>query len=178
MMKNTFTAASLALALLAAPLSPTFAAMPASADTAAAAFNVDKASFVKQVTSSNQFEIESSKLAEEKARDADVKEFARQMIADHTKAGEGLKTAAKLDNAAPSLSPKHAAMIETLKGASEQDFQPLYIEMQTVAHMEAVTLFATYAKGGDDAAVKTFAAETLPKLEMHKAHVMKLVAAH
>jgi len=44
--------------------------------------------------------------------------------------------------------------------------------------MDAVTLFATYAKGGDDAAVKQFAAETLPKLEMHKMHVMKLVAAH
>jgi putative membrane protein len=76
------------------------------------------------------------------------------------------------------LAPKHAAMLETLKGASEQDFQALYIEMQTVAHMEAVTLFATYAKGGDDAAVKAFAAETLPTLAMHKMHVMKLVAAH
>lgn len=179
-MKKTITAASmaLALALFAAPLSSTFAAMPASADTAAAPFNVDKASFVKQVTSSNMFEIESSKLAEAKAKDADVKEFARQMIADHTKAGEGLKKAAKMDDAAPAMSPKHAAMIETLKGASDQEFQPLYIEMQTVAHMEAVTLFATYAKGGDDAAVKAFAKETLPKLEMHKMHVMKLVAAH
>lgn len=155
-----------------------YAAMPANADKAAAPLQVDKASFVKVVTSSNTFEIESSKLAERKAKDADVKEFAAQMIKDHTAAAEGLKEAAKLGDEAPALAPKHAAMLETLKSASEQDFQPLYIEMQTVAHMEAVTLFATYAKGGDDAAVKGFAAETLPKLEMHKAHVMKLVAAH
>lgn len=154
------------------------AAMPKSADTAAAPMNVDKASFVKVVTSANAFEIESGKLAEEKAKDADIKDFAKQMIADHTKATEGLKKAAKLRDEPPMLAPKHAAMLETLKGASEQDFQALYIEMQTVAHMEAVTLFATYAKGGDDAAVKAFAAETLPKLEMHKMHVMKLVAAH
>ncbi|MDM9644812.1 DUF4142 domain-containing protein [Rhizobium sp. S163] len=151
---------------------------PAPADTAAAPFNVDKASFVKVVASSNAFEIESSKIAEQKAKDGDVKEFARQMIADHTKAAEGLKKAAKIDGAEPPLSPKHAAMIETLKGASDQDFQPLYIEMQNVAHMEAVSLFATYAKGGDDAAVKAFAGKTLPTLEMHKMHVQKLVAAH
>ncbi len=156
----------------------TMAAMPKSADSAAAPMNVDKASFVKVVTSANAFEIESSKLAEEKAKDADVKEFAKQMIADHSKAADGLKKAAKLGDEPPMLAPKHAAMLLTLKGASEQDFQALYIEMQAVAHMEAVTLFATYTKGGDDASVKAFAAETLPKLEMHKMHVMKLVAAH
>ncbi|WFR98794.1 DUF4142 domain-containing protein [Rhizobium tumorigenes] len=62
--------------------------------------------------------------------------------------------------------------------STDQEFEPLYIDMQTSAHMEAVTLFATYAKGGDDAAVKAFAKKTLPKLEMHKMHVLGLVAAH
>ncbi len=38
-------------------------------------------------------------------------------------------------------------------------------------------LFATYAKGGHDAAVKSFAEKTLSKLEMHKMHVLKLVVA-
>jgi putative membrane protein len=175
-MNRTISASLVALSLLAPAVA--VAAMAKSADTAAAPMNVDKASFVKVVTSSNAFEIESSKLAEEKAKDADVKEFAKQMISDHTMAGEDLKKAAKVGDEPPVLSPKHAAMLETLKGASEQDFQPLYIEMQTMAHMEAVTLFATYAKGGDDAAVKAFAAKTLPKLEMHKMHVLKLVAAH
>lgn len=175
-MNKIISASLVSLSLLMS--SSAFAAMPESADKAAAAMNVDKASFVKVVTSSNAFEIESSKLAEQKAKDADVKEFAKQMIADHTMAGEELKKAAKLGDEAPKLSPKHAAMLELLKGASEQDFQPLYIDMQASAHMEAVTLFATYAKGGDDAAVKEFAAKTLPKLEMHKMHVMKLVAVH
>jgi putative membrane protein len=175
-MNKMISATFLSISLLVTNAS--FAAMPESADKAAAAMNVDKASFVKVVTSSNAFEIESSRLAEQKAKDTDVKEFAAAMIKDHTLAAEELKKAAKLGDEAPKLAPKHAAMLDTLKGASEQDFQPLYIEMQTTAHMEAVTLFATYAKGGDDEAVKKFAAETLPKLEMHKAHVMHLVASH
>ena len=175
-MNKMISASLVSLSLLMS--SASFAAQPASADKAAAAFNVDKASFVKAVTSSNAFEIESSKLAEQKAKDADVKKFASEMIKDHTMAGEELKKAAKLGDEAPVMSPKQAAMLEMLKGASDQDFEPLYIDMQATAHMEAVSLFATYAKGGDDAAVKEFAAKTLPKLEMHKMHVTKLVAAN
>ena len=175
-MNKVISASLVSLSLLTSTAA--MAAMPASADKAAAAINVVKASFVKVVTSSNAFEIESSKLAEQKAKDADVKEFAMQMITDHTMAAEELKKAAMLGDAAPILSPKHAAMLEILKGASEQEFQPLYIDMQASAHMEAVTLFATYAKGGDDTALMEFAEKTLPKLEMHKMHVTKLVAAH
>jgi putative membrane protein len=175
-MNKVISASLVSLSLLTSTAA--MAAMPASADKAAAAMNIDKASFVKVVTSSNAFEIESSKLAKQKAKDADVKKFAKQMITDHTMAAEELKKAAMLGDAAPILSPKHAAMLEILKGASEQEFQPLYIDMQASAHMEAVTLFATYAKGGDDPAVKEFAAKTLPRLEMHKMHVTKLVAAH
>lgn len=175
-MNKAISASLLSFSLLMS--STAFAAKPESANKAVAAMNIDKATFIKAVSSSNAFEIESSRLAEQKAKDSDVKKFAQQMVADHTMAGEELKHSAKLGNEAPKLLPKHAAMLELLKGASEQDFEPLYINMQATAHIEAVTLFATYAKGGDDAAVKEFAAKTLPKLEMHKRHVMKLVAAH
>ncbi|CAN7694197.1 DUF4142 domain-containing protein [Rhizobium sp. LjRoot98] len=72
------------------------------------------------------------KLAEQKVKDVDVKEFAAAMIKDHTMAAEELNRAAKLDDAPAKLSSKHAAMLELLKGASDKDFKPLYIEMQTV----------------------------------------------
>jgi putative membrane protein len=177
-MNRKFKAAFVGIFILSASPAALMAKPPASADSAAPAMSVDKASFVKVVTSSNEFEIESSKLAEQKAKDADVKDFAKKMISDHNEAAEGLKRAAKLGDAAPVLSPKHAAMLELLKGATDQEFEPLYIDMQTSAHMDAVTLFATYAEGGDDTAVKAFAKKTLLKLEMHKMHVLKLVAAH
>jgi putative membrane protein len=150
-------------------------------DKAEAVYKVATPDFAKTVMSSNEFEIQSSKLAEEKAAAADVKEFAKQMIADHTKAGEGLKAALEKSNMTPEppkLSPKHAAMVEQLKAASGEDFQMLYIDMQTQAHMEAVTLFRTYSGSGDDQNVVAFAKETLPTLEMHLMHVKELVAAH
>lgn len=137
--------------------------------------------FVKTVMSSNEFEIQSSQMADKKASSADVKQFAVQMIKDHTKAGADLKAAlekSKMTPPAAMLAPKHEAMLKQLESADGKDFEMLYIDMQADAHKEAVSLFQTYAGSGDDKAVKSFAEKTLPTLEMHKMHVMKLVAAH
>jgi len=182
-MHKLVSASILSLGLLA----PTalFAAEPASADKAAAAFDVDKASFVKVVTSANAFEIESSKLAEQKARDADVKEFAKQMIADHTKAAGDFKaalgqgqTTASIKPSGPGLQPREQQQLAALKSASGKDFDGKYIRMQLDAHKDAVALFSTYANSGDDPAMKEFAKKTLPVLKMHEKHAKELAVAH
>jgi putative membrane protein len=46
--------------------------------------------------------------------------------------------------------------------------------MQKAAHTDAVSLFETYAKDGDNAALKSFAAETLPTLNMHQDMIQKV----
>ena len=48
------------------------------------------------------------------------------------------------------------------------------MKMQRDAHSDAVALFESYAKEGDNAALKTFAQETVPTLKMHKEAVDKL----
>jgi putative membrane protein len=39
--------------------------------------------------------------------------------------------------------------------------------LQVSAHKDAVSLFERYAKGGDNADLKAFAAKTLPRLKEH-----------
>ncbi len=137
--------------------------------------------FITEAAQGGMAEVKLGQLATKRAASNDVKKYAQDMIADHTKAGEGLKAALEKSNMTPEppkLSPKHAAMVEQLKAASGEDFQMLYIDMQTQAHMEAVTLFRTYSGSGDDQNVVAFAKETLPTLEMHLMHVKELVAAH
>lgn len=68
-------------------------------------------------------------------------------------------------------------MLAQLNAAEGADFDPLYVDMQAQAHMEAVALFRTYAGSGDNAAVVGFAKETLPVLEMHLKHVDMLAKA-
>src|SRR5690242_16549618 len=57
--------------------------------------------FAKKVASANTFEIQSSELAKDRSQSSEVKSFADQMIADHTKAGEDFKAAVQAANVSP-----------------------------------------------------------------------------
>ncbi|UCI09433.1 DUF4142 domain-containing protein [Mesorhizobium sp. B1-1-8] len=155
-------------------------AAPMAADS-----KVDTQTFIKTVPNANEFEIQSSKLAEQKSASKDVKAFASQMIKDHTKAGKDFKaalaqgqTTGSTEPAGPALQPKEQQMLDELKSASGKDFDQKYITMQTDAHKDAVALFSTYSKSGDDPAMKEFAKKTLPVLKMHETHVKELAVAH
>jgi putative membrane protein len=58
-------------------------------------------------------------------------------------------------------------MLDDLKGAKDEDFDGRYIAQQIDAHNEALILMRGYAKDGDNADIKAFAAETQPKVQMH-----------
>jgi putative membrane protein len=140
---------------------------------------VDTKSFLKTVTSSNEFEIRSSELALQNADDAGLKDAAKMIIADHKKAGGKLKKLADAKKievpTAAELAPKHQKMLAQLDAAEGKDFDVLYLDMQAQAHMEAVGLFRTYASSGEDQTLVGFAKETLPVLETHLVHIKMLV---
>ncbi|GHD15120.1 DUF4142 domain-containing protein [Tianweitania populi] len=170
-MKQVLSAVAISLLLASSAMAQEKAGDP---DMAAAAMKVETPKFVEMVASSNMLEIESSKLAEKKSKDEDIQAFAKHMIKDHTKAGEDLKATGQTPPI--KYAPKHAAMMKLLENAEGKDFDALYIDMQTQAHMEAVMLFRTYAGSGDDEKVVAFAKNTLPALEMHMDHIKKIVA--
>jgi putative membrane protein len=153
---------------------------PKPAGDAAPMMTMDKPTFVKMVTSSNEFEIRSSELAKQNADQAEKKMAADMIIADHRKAGDKLKATLEAKGGAPvepvKLAPKHQKMLDQLQGAKGKEFDMLYLDMQAQAHMEAVGLFRTYAGSGDDQSLVGFAKETLPSLETHLGHVKMLIA--
>jgi putative membrane protein len=125
--------------------------------------------FVQEAAISDIFEIESSKLAEQRADDA-TKGFAKQMIADHTKTSDELRAAVGSDPNTPlpgALDSSHQSKLDKLTGLTGEDFTKQYREMQVSAHKNAVSLFERYAKGGDSEKLKNWAAKTLPDLQHH-----------
>jgi putative membrane protein len=126
------------------------------------------ADFVKQVAISDMFEIESSRLAQEKADEA-TKKFAGQMVKDHTKTSSELKGILQAEKAElPSaLDSSHQSKLDKLRALSGADFAKEYRSMQVTAHKDAVSLFERYANGGDNEKLKTWAAKTLPDLKHH-----------
>jgi putative membrane protein len=133
--------------------------------------------FVPTAASANLFEIESSQLALEHGQSAKVKDFAKQMVSDHKQAATKMKQAlAEAKIAAPpeKLNAKDQKVYDKLKAAKGSAFDKAYIEAQYNAHVEAVNLFATYAKNGDNPRIKALASELLPTLQMHLDEVTKL----
>jgi putative membrane protein len=152
---------------------------PKPAGDASPAMVVDTPSFVSTVMGANAFEIKSSELANQKSHSAEIKDVADMIIADHTAAESKLEEL--LGDAKPTekpaLPPKLQKMLDQLTAAEGKDFDMLYVDMQSQAHMEAIALFRTYAGSGDNQTLVGFAKETLPKLETHAGHVQMLVDA-
>jgi putative membrane protein len=140
------------------------------------AFAADDAQgFVDKAAVGGRFEVDSSKIAQDKVTDQKVKEFAQKMIDDHNAANAKLESIAgeqKLQ-LPHDLDARHKAELQKLQGATAPLDQP-YVEMQRSSHADAVSLFEQYAKDGDNATLKAFAQETLPTLKMHKEMIEKI----
>jgi putative membrane protein len=128
------------------------------------------ADFVQEAAASDMFELESSKLAEQKGT-GDEKSFAQQMITDHTKTTNELKgmvSSGKVKADIPTtLDTSHQSKLDKLKNATGRDFSSEFNSDQVSAHKDAVSLFERYAKGGDNPDLKDWAGKTLPTLQHH-----------
>lgn len=127
--------------------------------------------FVTEAAAGDMFEIESSKLVVERSQDSATKSFAQQMIADHTKTSDELKTlvtGGKVKATIPAaMSSSQQSMLDDLKKLNGDDFTKQYHADQQDAHKDAVDLFKRYGDEGDNADLKAWAAKTRPALEHH-----------
>ncbi|TKA91668.1 MULTISPECIES: DUF4142 domain-containing protein [Halopseudomonas] len=120
-------------------------------------------------------EIEAARLALERTGNDKVKEFARQMIEDHTAINRELE---QLGNSrgypvagTDSLAPKARDTLLNLR--SVQSFDQAYAEHQITAHRKAIDL---YRRGTrlDDFDISNFARATQSKMEHHLAMTEQL----
>jgi putative membrane protein len=125
--------------------------------------------FVTEAASGDMFEIASSMLAQQKADGAQVKQFAGQMITDHTRTSSDLKGLAQDAHLSlpPQMASSQQSMMDKLRGLSGADFTKQYMDDQVSAHKGAVSLFQRYGQGGDDEKLKSWATMMLPTLQHH-----------
>ncbi|MBV1796949.1 DUF4142 domain-containing protein [Siccirubricoccus sp. G192] len=143
---------------------------------------VNATEFVRMAAVSDMFEIESSRLAEQRSQNAQVKEFAQHMVRDHQKTTTELQQMIRQASAAPlsglqmpqSLDQRHQAMVQQLQGAQGAQFDRLYAQQQVQAHQMAVDMFRNYGQSGDNAALKQWASQTLPTLQQHLQQAQQL----
>ncbi|MGZ4035948.1 MAG: DUF4142 domain-containing protein [Bacteroidia bacterium] len=126
--------------------------------------------FVNEAAEGGLMEVRLGELAETNGSSADVKNLGKQMISDHSKGNSELKTlAAKKNITLPSaLNEKEQKAYDKLASLKGEDFDKAYTKCMVKDHKKDICEFKKQAKKGDDADVKTWAANTIPVLENHK----------
>jgi putative membrane protein len=151
----------LSIGLLA--LAPAFAQN--SANRLAAGDNT----FVMKAAEGGMAEVKLGTLAKEKASDPAVKSFGQQMVDDHSKANDELKTVASSKGITlpTDVSAKDKAEYDRLSKLSGAEFDKAYMRLMVSDHRTDVNEFQKESQHGTDSDVKAFAAKTLPTLQHH-----------
>jgi putative membrane protein len=125
--------------------------------------------FMRQAAQAGLFEVKKSELALARSHNRDVRDFAAQMIRDHTKANQELKQlAASRDVRLPRRPNAHQRrIIHRLARLHGRHFDCAYMAVQVRAHLQAIAIFRREVRHGHDPAVRAYAAMNLPVLRMH-----------
>jgi len=134
--------------------------------------------FITAAATSDMYEVAAGKIAQERAQSPAVKDFARQMVEAHTGTTSQL-TSIIAKHGIKVTPPTHVdnrrqGLLDDLRGAKAADFDHRYISQQVAAHKEADILMRGYAKDGDNAEIREFAAATGQAVKMHLSMAEKL----
>jgi putative membrane protein len=168
-----------ALAALAATPAILPGASAQTATTAPSSQMMTAPMFVQMMAMGDMFEIQSSQAALKNSKDAEVRKFAQMMIDDHTKMSAELKAAVQAGNVSAqmptSLAGEKAQMLQQMSGMSGAQFDQMYWKAQVQAHQEALQLAQSYAKSGDNAALRQHAQKGAPIIEQHLKMAQKMM---
>ena len=126
--------------------------------------------FMKDAAHAGAAEIEAARLAQSKARSAEVKTFASTMVTDHTRVADELKAlaATKKVKLPEGPSVKQKAELKLIDAGDNDKFDERYARNFGVkAHEDTIKLFEEAARDAKDPEVKAWAEKTLPGLKHH-----------
>jgi putative membrane protein len=132
--------------------------------------------FVKKAAMGGVAEVKLSELANDRASDAKVKDFAKQMVTDHTQANNELKPIAEA-NKVPwptRLQGESEIAYKRLANLSGKKFDAAYIKVMVSDHDKTVHAFEEASASVKDPSVKEFVDKTLPVLRQHQQHIHEI----
>jgi putative membrane protein len=151
-------------------------------ETTATATVPSDAEIAATVTAANDTDIETAKLALEKSANADVKQFANEMIAAHTQLNQqGSALLTKLgvtpaDNpTSTSIKTGGESTRATLKGLSGADFDKAYVNAEVDLHQAVLDqLDNSLIPSAQNAELKTLLEQARPTISAHLDHAKSL----
>jgi putative membrane protein len=126
--------------------------------------------FVMEAAGSGMYEVEVSRLAVNRATNPQVKQYAQMLVTHHTQANSELMALAQSRGIAPppTLPADKAAKLNSLQLQSGAQFDRQYVQQVGLQdHQTDIALFERASRDANDAALKAWAAKTLPTLRSH-----------
>jgi putative membrane protein len=132
--------------------------------------NNDDSQFLTDAAIVNMTEIQMAKVASERATSDFTKEFAKEMMIDHSGSLEELRQIARQKGVSlPSELPQQQqATINFLSTLSGNDFDAAYRRTQLMGHDNASIMLKAEIDNGRDEDVKNYAVMTLPTVTLHE----------
>jgi putative membrane protein len=172
-------ASGLAMAFAAAPISalhsqapgqgqPGWGTTPGQRTPAQGEASADSA-FIRDAALANVREIRLSQVAQSKATNPSVKQFAQQMVTDHTRLQKQWATIAATNRITfqgdvRSRAEESASQLESLSGP---EFDRTYMNLMIQAHQEDLNRFQYQGNSARSAQVRELVAAQLPTLQQH-----------
>jgi putative membrane protein len=135
--------------------------------------------FVRVAARGGLAEIKLGKLAMDQGSNEGVKAFGTRMVAEHTKAGDELKEAAKEENIGlpTDLSAKDQTTYDRLAKLSGADFDQAYAQDMVKDHQQDLRDFQREANHGNDDVIRGFASATVPMIQQHLDQAKEMLKA-
>ena len=134
-----------------------------------AALNPDDRAFVEKAAVGGKAEVELGQLAQEKAQNEQVKQFAHRMVTDHSQANSELVSMGdKMQLTLPTELDKETQDLKTkLSKRNGAKFDKEYMKAMVDDHQKDVNEFQKQSNNAINSDVKAFASKTLPTLQQH-----------
>lgn len=125
--------------------------------------------FVEDAAIGGMAEVQLGQLAAQRAQDPAVRDFANRMVSDHTPANQRLMTIASTVGITPpeKLDFMHRRTVKKLTKDEAKDFDKDYIESQVSDHKKMIELMEEQMEDGQNAELKQYATDLLPRLREH-----------
>lgn len=160
----------------------------AKTENAAAGTDMDKsekkgmdydAEFMAKAASGGMLEVDMGRQVQARAVTPEAKQFAQQMVKDHTKSNaELMALAAKKNITLPTtLGDEHAKVLKDVVEKKGVKMDQEYLKEMFKDHREDVKEFTDASVKATDPEIKAFAAKNVPVLQMHLAMVTKMQPA-
>jgi putative membrane protein len=132
--------------------------------------------FMTKAASGGMLEVQLGQQVAQKATTPEAKQFAQQMVTDHTKANAELKALAAQKNITlpTTLGKDQQKVYDEVLAEKGAELDKKYVSAMLTDHQEDIKEYQGAVTQSSDADVKTFAQKNLPVLQMHLGMLQKM----